>query len=531
MVETVALKDHLNSHQPGIEFTVGRTPNNTLVLDHDELPLLISRQHAKFSIDDGRITLWDMGATNGTWINDMKLPSGCSACLEPGDTVSFGGPACVMRQGRPVQNPFQYVFEEPVATDSDSEVGILEIEDSEPIRLERPTALSRLVESDGRIHDVQDGSGSEAGSPMHITELPRLHHIRSNRSSPVRSLFQDPSSTVPSPEHGDLSSMQSPRVRERDIDRSNDANPSPTKRGRFAPRTASSTPSHLKPHNKAGPVVLAEAQLSTLQTLESQLECVICQEWMVAPHSLVPCGHMYCGGCLYNLLRCHQSHHGPTCPTCRSEVTAAPVKCLPVDNILSDLVERTLDPEALNERTKRRQKWDRAAARASEAWKEYFVRRHGGGVPRVRHRGPALPVDSYQQTNFNLGSMLDNLRQVRETLRSVTNPSGGAAAEGQAAARPDRVSFAVDYARSSRSRCVHCRNGIEARTLRVGLQREEIHGNQVPYVATRWHHVGCVPEEMWARMHRSGIHGLRSLAAQDQMNIGNAMSRAMRTAS
>ena len=135
-----------------------------------------------------------------------------------------------------------------------------------------------------------------------------------------------------------------------------DANPSPTKRGRFASRTggraSSPVPSRFRPSSEeAGPIVSLEGQQSTLQVsymasarrsicrlastttarftkwphglplqaLESQLECVICQEWMLAPHSLVPCGHMYCGGCLYNLLRCHQSHHSPTCPHCRCE--------------------------------------------------------------------------------------------------------------------------------------------------------------------------------------------------------------------
>ena len=175
MVETVAVKDFLiDNHEDEEYFTIGRTPNNSLVLDHDELPLLISRKHARFSMENGRITLWDLGATNGTWINDVKLPPQCSACLHPGDTVSFGGPACVMRQGRPVQNPFQYVFEEPLVTDSDSEVEIVEIEGSEPLRLERPSALSRLVESDGRPHLAltRDGSvGSEEGSPMVIAEV------------------------------------------------------------------------------------------------------------------------------------------------------------------------------------------------------------------------------------------------------------------------------------------------------------------------------------------------------------------------
>ena len=92
----------------------------------------------------------------------------------------------------------------------------------------------------------------------------------------------------------------------------------------------------------------------------------------------------------------------------RSEVTAAPVKCLPVDNILTDVVEKTMDPDTLQERIRRRQKWDRVAARAADAWKEFFARRNGLGH-RARTRPPGErtgPVDTYQQTNFNLGTML-----------------------------------------------------------------------------------------------------------------------------
>ena len=57
--------------------------------------------------------------------------------------------------------------------------------------------------------------------------------------------------------------------------------------------------------------VLAAAG-GTTKALEDQFECTICRDWMVATHSMVPCGHMFCGACLGDWLP-----KKPTCPTCR----------------------------------------------------------------------------------------------------------------------------------------------------------------------------------------------------------------------
>lgn len=54
-----------------------------------------------------------------------------------------------------------------------------------------------------------------------------------------------------------------------------------------------------------------------LAALEGQFECTICREFMVAAHSLVPCGHMFCGECVGEWILKKSS-----CPTCRS--------CLPL---------------------------------------------------------------------------------------------------------------------------------------------------------------------------------------------------------
>ena len=51
--------------------------------------------------------------------------------------------------------------------------------------------------------------------------------------------------------------------------------------------------------------------------LEDEFACKICQELTVACHSLVPCGHMFCGECLDKWLAVKEN-----CPTCRSACLA-----------------------------------------------------------------------------------------------------------------------------------------------------------------------------------------------------------------
>ena len=50
-----------------------------------------------------------------------------------------------------------------------------------------------------------------------------------------------------------------------------------------------------------------------VKELEDEMSCAVCQDTIVAAHSLVPCGHCFCGTCLFQWLSRKQ-----ICPTCRS---------------------------------------------------------------------------------------------------------------------------------------------------------------------------------------------------------------------
>lgn len=98
------------------------------------------------------------------------------------------------------------------------------------------------------------------------------------------------------------------------------------------------------------------------------------QDFMVATHSVVPCGHMFCGECLSEWLQ-----KNPTCPKCRAAATAPPVRTMAVDNVLESVVEKGMSKEELQERKQRKQHWDARAAVINSNMKHLF--RHGGNRP------------------------------------------------------------------------------------------------------------------------------------------------------
>ena len=66
------------------ETLIGRTSKADIQVDQDS----VSRNHAKIRVDDGRITIEDMGSTNGTIVNDEHIED--TLRLRNGDLVKIG---------------------------------------------------------------------------------------------------------------------------------------------------------------------------------------------------------------------------------------------------------------------------------------------------------------------------------------------------------------------------------------------------------------------------------------------------------
>ena len=62
---------------------VGRADDNDLVLADPE----VSRHHARLEPDGQGWRAIDLGSTNGTWVNGVRLNA---ASIVPGDEVAFG---------------------------------------------------------------------------------------------------------------------------------------------------------------------------------------------------------------------------------------------------------------------------------------------------------------------------------------------------------------------------------------------------------------------------------------------------------
>ena len=67
--------------------TIGRLKRgNNLVLKDK----FCSAMHAEVSLNDGIISITDIGSTNGTFVNGMRLAPGANQVIVPGDEINLG---------------------------------------------------------------------------------------------------------------------------------------------------------------------------------------------------------------------------------------------------------------------------------------------------------------------------------------------------------------------------------------------------------------------------------------------------------
>jgi NADPH-dependent 2,4-dienoyl-CoA reductase/sulfur reductase-like enzyme/pSer/pThr/pTyr-binding forkhead associated (FHA) protein len=66
--------------------TIGRQPGAYQLIDNDS----VSRRHAEISYANGQYLLRDVGSSNGTFVNDVRLEPGTVYILKPGDQLRFG---------------------------------------------------------------------------------------------------------------------------------------------------------------------------------------------------------------------------------------------------------------------------------------------------------------------------------------------------------------------------------------------------------------------------------------------------------
>jgi hypothetical protein len=63
--------------------TIGRAPDNSIAIDN----VSISAHHARVELQQGQLTLTDLGSLNGTFVNSQRVQS---VALKDGDVISIG---------------------------------------------------------------------------------------------------------------------------------------------------------------------------------------------------------------------------------------------------------------------------------------------------------------------------------------------------------------------------------------------------------------------------------------------------------
>jgi diguanylate cyclase (GGDEF)-like protein len=85
----------INIHGPGLgsrielgeRTTIGRGSENDVVVKLAD----VSRSHCRISRRDGSYVVEDLGSTNGTYLNEQKLPASATRPLHAGDVLNLGG--------------------------------------------------------------------------------------------------------------------------------------------------------------------------------------------------------------------------------------------------------------------------------------------------------------------------------------------------------------------------------------------------------------------------------------------------------
>ena len=79
--------------RPGVN-TVGRENSDILLLDGT-----VSRRHAEVKVEDGSVTVTDLGSTNGTQVDGVRLGPNLPTPVTPGTVVRFGNATLALPGG------------------------------------------------------------------------------------------------------------------------------------------------------------------------------------------------------------------------------------------------------------------------------------------------------------------------------------------------------------------------------------------------------------------------------------------------
>lgn len=315
--------------------------------------LLLSRKHARLTVVDGQLLLSDLSTGNGTYVNNHKLLPSRPHALHENDMISFGGPHPLKCKDRQMPNPWTFrvkyihVFLANYHGNARETIVSMPSSSAEP-STRAPREVFTFTDRP-RLSDV-DFSAETDDSPMRILPSPSLNRVVGEPSDRANDFVEDETNELfGSIEDGneprqieivDLTEVEdSPKARKVrkclhhcfgiDVNDSTvsigEENPSPDRLDgiEIPVGTSPKTSQYGSEHEQAKVVA------TVVDAFRQNYTCAICQELMVGAYAFIPCGHLYCGGCISNWLE-----RRTECPTCRAKTSAPCTRQVTVDNII-----------------------------------------------------------------------------------------------------------------------------------------------------------------------------------------------------
>jgi len=572
---------------------IGRHIDNDIGSDSEEstigvvytAPSTVSRHHAQLKIDAGigQLVFTPNQTANGTWCNSQSIPPGTAKVLSPGDIISLGGDP----ESTPLEDRWTFVVAE----------GVLEMLSRLTSAPRTALAATQVVDgivdpvvvgnNSGKTPLVASGSGThrETGGTRRVIataiDLPPSSAARRGQkrqsSSQVIDLTGDSDEERqgrPAREESRIyaklkaeieasikaaleTQQQQQQQQHTKRPKSSNNNKAHVKvEEQPGPSEAGPSSTHPSPSAAAAAITQEEVAPTAVPTaatnnnnnnnnnnnisanVQGHFTCPICQELLVATHSMVPCGHNYCGECLAGWVV-----NKKECPQCRQKGTSAPIKSNSIDNVI-DEIANSISDEDKEARAEKKASWESGRARFEAALKAPWAAAAGGGG---RHgRGPAVAL---RGATFDLSAALFGLPGMDDMIMRDGRHGGvrvldrhdgpGAAAAAALAATQRRAAaapisgqqtFRVEYcSRNPRltvlGTCGSCNGAFVEGQLKFGQRARATAAAARNAVPWKWMHLPCVSSGAWSEAATNGVENLRNIAPADQATVRGFLAR------
>ena len=128
------------------QVVIGRADGNQVVIDH----VSVSRRHAQFIIESGRMTIEDLGSGTGTFVGSQRIPANTSTLVESGQTMRFGEVEARFVGSEALEPSAAGAA---AVNETEQTIGVTLTSPSQPVAAGSPTTATVLVTNRGTVVD------------------------------------------------------------------------------------------------------------------------------------------------------------------------------------------------------------------------------------------------------------------------------------------------------------------------------------------------------------------------------------------